>query len=177
MTEAQIKILLDKYFAGETSLEEEDILSTYFNGANIAASLKEYQPLFQFLKAEKHITLSESTTYAIENISKKPFSSSTLRGGYWWKAAAAILILGIGSFILIDKLYKPNTQILVENHRIKIYDEHDDPEKALAEVQAALKLVSKKMKKGNDEAIHGLEKVKKGAKELDKILPNEESEK
>jgi F0F1-type ATP synthase membrane subunit b/b' len=92
-------------------------------------------------------------------------------GGMWWRAAAAILILGVSSFFLINKLYKPTSKTLVENSRITIYDENDDPEKAFAEVQAALKKVSKKMNKGNDEAMNGLKKVQKASRELDKIVP------
>ncbi len=172
MSNEQIKILLEKYFDGETTIEEENALGSYFNGDIIADDFKQYQPLFQFFKKEKEITLSQSATYAILNIPKSKPVMKVVRGsGLWWKSAAAILILGVGSFFLIDKLYKTNTKTLVENSRVTIYDENDDPEKAFAEVQAALKKVSKKMKKGNDEAMQGLRKVQKASKELDKIVP------
>jgi hypothetical protein len=172
MSNEQIKILLEKYFAGETTLEEEIALGSYFNGDTIADEFKQYQPLFQFFKKEKEIMLSKSKTYAILDIPKsKPIMTVVRGGGMWWRAAAAILILGVGSFFLIDKLYKPTSKTLVENSRVTIYDENDDPEKAFAEVQAALKKVSKKMKKGNDEAMQGLRKAQKASRELDKIVP------
>jgi hypothetical protein len=172
MSNEEIKILLEKYFDGETTTEEENALSSYFNGDRIANDLKQYQPLFQFFKKEKEVTLSQSATYKILNIPKSKPEMKVIRGSSkWWKAAAAIFILGVGSFFLIEKMYKPATKTLVENSRITIYDENGDPEKAFAEVQAALKKVSKKMKKGNDEAMQGLQKVQKASRELDRIVP------
>lgn len=46
----QIKTLLNKYFEGETSLQEEKQLHAYFNSENVDASLREYVPLFVYFK-------------------------------------------------------------------------------------------------------------------------------
>ncbi len=48
MNNLNIEQLLDKYFAGETSLFEENQLKNYFSGNDIAPELKEYTPLFQY---------------------------------------------------------------------------------------------------------------------------------
>ncbi len=48
-TEAVLEQLLDKYFAGETSLPEEAKLKSYFSGNDIHPELKEYAALFQYV--------------------------------------------------------------------------------------------------------------------------------
>ena len=167
----QIKLLLDKYFEGETNLEEEGLLATYFNSKDVDSQLTQYQPLFQFFKAEKAITLGETGTKKVVSIEKPVKRLSILRGSNMWlKAIAAMLILTVGSFFLIKTLYKPLHLGMAENSRITIYDENDDPQKAFATVQAALKLVSKKMRKGQNEAESGMRKVKKATDDVNKII-------
>jgi hypothetical protein len=170
-----IKSLLDKYFEGQTTLEEERHLSTYFNSTDIDRRLQQYQPLFQFFKAEKAVEMPVShgglrVSGAGSSENRKPIHKIR---GLWLKSMAAMLILTVGSFFLIKTLYKPKDLGLVENNRIVIYDENDDPEKAFEEVQAALKLVSKKMRKGENGAKAGMKKVKKATDEVNKILTTE----
>lgn len=43
-----INQLLERYWKCETSLEEEDILRSFFSQGNIPAELKRYQPLFAY---------------------------------------------------------------------------------------------------------------------------------
>ena len=52
-TKAYIEGLLDKFMAGTSTLEEEDILSQYFAQANIPAEWEQYRLLFAELKAMK----------------------------------------------------------------------------------------------------------------------------
>jgi hypothetical protein len=49
----EIADLIDKYFEGLTSLQEEQTLRDYFQGETIAEGLKMYQPMFQFFAAER----------------------------------------------------------------------------------------------------------------------------
>ena len=54
---ANIESLLDFYFEGETSLDQEKILRNYFSSANVAPHLMAYQGLFVGLKnAQKEIS-------------------------------------------------------------------------------------------------------------------------
>ena len=172
----EIKILLDKYFEAETSLQEEALLNEYFNGNDVDADLKQFQSLFQFLKVEKDVLLSETATNKVLEIKKEDKKLSVLRGGkvvgLWWRAAAAVMILGVSTFLINRQFNQTVKHCVADNCRVKVFDENDDPEKALAEVQAALKLVSKKMKKGTDETSHGMKKVRVVTDEMDKIMPN-----
>jgi len=50
-----IKTLLDKYFAGETSREEDMQLRQYFSEANVDDEFYEIKPLFSYLKEEASV--------------------------------------------------------------------------------------------------------------------------
>ena len=170
MTFQEINDLIEKYFAGETSLEEEKILRGYFNGSKVDARLATYAPLFQFFEKEKTIVLAddkmpkfqETKTVALQ---KQPFPFNVLRGGQFWKIAASVAFIVVGS-IAIFKTFepKPNPQGIVtapkKKARMIILDETTNPDSALVQVNAALALVSKKMKKGTDETTSGLLKLK-----------------
>ncbi len=47
-----IEILLEKYFEGMTSIEEEKMLRDYFQQGNIPESLEIYRPMFAFFNQE-----------------------------------------------------------------------------------------------------------------------------
>ena len=57
----QIQVLLDKYLAGETSNEEEELLRNYFDehGDDIPEEWKSFRALFSFIGFEKLNFLSE----------------------------------------------------------------------------------------------------------------------
>ena len=48
-----IDSLLNKYFDGETTLEEERMLRTYFNQDNLPEHLKEFAPMFNYIEDER----------------------------------------------------------------------------------------------------------------------------
>lgn len=46
----KIELLLEKYFEGETFLQEEKELQEYFNSENVDASLEKYRPMFSYFQ-------------------------------------------------------------------------------------------------------------------------------
>ena len=48
-----INSLLNKYFEGETTVEEESLLRFYFNQENLPEDLKELAPIFSYLENEE----------------------------------------------------------------------------------------------------------------------------
>ena len=52
-TKEYIQSLLDKYMDGTTTLEEEDILASYFRGNNIPQEWEDYRQLFEEIEAMK----------------------------------------------------------------------------------------------------------------------------
>lgn len=169
----RINDLIEKYFAGETSLEEEKILRGYFNGSNIDPRLLSYAPLFQFFEREKTVVFPDAKMPKFQetktvNIQKQPFSYKILRGGNFWKLAATLAFLVVGS-VAIFKVFEPKSTPIAQTTRITkkpggakmiILDGEGDEKEALAQVNQALALVSKKMKKGTDKTNEGLLKLR-----------------
>ncbi|KAA6302404.1 MAG: hypothetical protein EZS26_001517 [Candidatus Ordinivivax streblomastigis] len=84
MNKEYIQSLLENYFEGLTSLQEEQLLREYFQSDAVDADLKVYQPMFQY--------------FAILSPSKK---RASIKGrGLWW--AAACITLCIGSYFLFS---------------------------------------------------------------------------
>ncbi|CEN50392.1 hypothetical protein [Capnocytophaga canimorsus] len=46
----EIRIKLEKYFEGTSSLEEEKELKAYFTSAGVASELEQYRPLFTYME-------------------------------------------------------------------------------------------------------------------------------
>jgi hypothetical protein len=165
MTRDNIQLILEKYFAGESSLDEEKQLKQYFTEADVAHELKQYQPLFQYLKEEKNIKMARQIELP------KPIPHLKSRQWFWKAAAAAIalLIVSIVSFKQLQKHNSPST-LAHKNPNYIVLDEGDDPQKAFEQAQAALMLVSKKMRKGEQAATEGLMKVKSATDEVDQVM-------
>lgn len=108
-SKTEITQLLDKYFAAESSAEEEQLLSSYFNSEEVDASLSEYQPLFRFLQSEKEVRLSDDfETRLLQRIQTEqlqPVSAGArIRPIRLWLArAAALLLLGTVSWWVFRK--------------------------------------------------------------------------
>jgi uncharacterized pyridoxal phosphate-containing UPF0001 family protein len=165
MTQENILLLIEKYFAGETSIEEEKSLKQYFSQAEIATELMRYKSLFIFLKEEKKIEMARPIAL--------PKAIPHLQSRQWvWNVAAAavaLLIVSVLSFKYLQKV--DNQQVMAhKNPNYIVLDEGDDPQKAFEQAQAALMLVSKKMRKGERAATQGLMKVKSATDDAEQVL-------
>jgi hypothetical protein len=124
----KIENLLEKYFDGETTIQEEDILQTYFSQAYVPSHLEEYQSMFSYFKQTKAETSDQNIQVKRE---KKPWKM------YGTSVVAAILLLFLTLYFFIPKndgLSKED-RILAEN--------------ALLETQKAFALISENLNKGN----------------------------
>lgn len=90
----KIDKLLEAYFEGTTSLEEEAQLMDYFNNHNVADHLLQYKPIFVGLSAAGKECSSKDFILMEETSSKiiKP----------WWYAVAGMVVvaIGVGGFFL-----------------------------------------------------------------------------
>jgi hypothetical protein len=59
MNTSEIEVLLEKFYEGNSSLQEEKILRDFFQGQDVPAHLKSHQPLFAFYGAEKQLTITD----------------------------------------------------------------------------------------------------------------------
>ncbi len=160
----KIKILLDKYWDGKTSIEEENTLKKYFNSNKVADDLKPYKSLFNFYEdAQNELPSSKLEESILESIGE----TKTRKLSPWkpfLRTAAAILLLAFGGLTIYNSTQNTDFKQAV------VYDNQpEDARKALAEVKAALALVSNKMDKGTNKAVLGISKTK-SANNIFKLL-------
>lgn len=123
-----VEVYLKKYFEGESTIAEERALQAYFSSKNVAQHLKQYVPLFEYYEQQKEIQMPM-------NVTEKSNKQSLI----WMSVAAAILI--IFSFYTYEFQESGNLNS-------KVYGSFDTPEKAFAETQKALHLLSEKVNVG-----------------------------
>jgi len=179
----EIQEMLDRYWEGESTLEEERRIKIYFNSGSIDERLRSFSPMFQAFREEQAVQLATKA----KAVSMRPQK-------YQWAVAASILLLlSAGWWMFGDE--NSNAPIVnnapaelpkvMENQVVeapqKSLAEADkpvadiplpkkknppkrvkpsptiDPEtaQAMAEIKAALALLSSKLDKGRNEAIKG----------------------
>jgi len=124
-----INRLLEKYWAGNTSLEEESALKTFFSGDSIPEELKKYKPLFSW--KTNQLKLKGNLRLKI-----KPEKSAGIQWYSLLKTVASILLiltLGIGIY----------THYQQEKYLDKYFSEtYSDPEDALLETKNVIEKIS-----------------------------------
>jgi hypothetical protein len=152
MEQAEIKVLLDKYWQAETSLEEERQLADYFRRPEIDPALEPFRSLFDWRAEEAELTPGEDfDRRLLERITPTPYLRLPSIG---YAAAAAIILCICISFFLSVSSPGPGRSVAVAAgtpppaaiHEIK--DTYDDPQQALAAVRHALLIASNGISKG-----------------------------
>lgn len=92
--------LLDKYFEGETSLEEEKWIRNYFSlhKDQLHPDLKPYEPLFQFFEEEKTVHLEKNLLELLPTPPDIKVISYNKMYLVWLRSAAAVLLLVVAAF-------------------------------------------------------------------------------
>lgn len=125
----KIEALLEKYFEGETTLAEEEILHDYFSSTNVAPHLEQYQKLFAYFKSEKQ----QQSRSAI------PQPNNRKKQIAWISIAASVaILLGVGMYAYNNINQKADSQ----------FGTYDDPEVAFRETQKALAMLSSNVNVG-----------------------------
>ncbi len=128
MESAKIELLLEKYFEGETSIIEEQVLKTYFCSSNVAQHLSHYQSLFGYFE----ITKQEKTKH---ELSIQPKRNKVL----WLSIAASVVVLlSVGTFPYFNYNTPPKEDL----------GSFDTPEEAFIATQKALTMLSENVKVG-----------------------------
>jgi hypothetical protein len=147
-----IEHILEKYWAGETSIEEERHLKAYFAKGNVDERFRYAIPFFQTLREERAVQMTALVT---------PMRASSS----WRRWAAAAALVGAMAIAGWHAIGEHRTQIAAQAKLNT--DTYEDPEKAAAEIKAALALVSSKINKGKKQMKKGLQKIDKA----DKFIP------
>ena len=152
----EIKILLEKYWLAETTLEEEKVLADYFQAGEVDAELAQYAAFFEYIDEEKQVKPGEDFEERI--LARVGLAEAApvrrLRFGY---AAAAAVLLCVCSLFLVVRLSRDRageapriTSRVNPQAAVAIKDTYDDPEKALAAVRHALLIASTHMNEGKN---------------------------
>jgi hypothetical protein len=142
-----IEQLLDRYFAAETSLEEESILQSFFSQKEIPSGMEKYRDLFVFRQEEQQTVLGEDFDNRIlkmvegqpQTIVKARQISLSQRLMPLFKAAAVVAVfLSLGQAAQFSLGEDPaEDEINYANYK----DTYEDPSVAYDKVESALQLV------------------------------------
>ncbi|RDK87190.1 hypothetical protein [Marinirhabdus gelatinilytica] len=128
---AKIEQLLEAYFEGNTTLEEEAILRAYFTKTNVAPHLQQYQPIFAgFAQAQGERSVREIV------LPKGPKTASR-----WWVGIAATLLVAIGVFGFF-------------NQEPTLTAEEKEALAAFEKTKEAFKLMSQNFNEGAEELVY-----------------------
>jgi len=159
MNQHHIRILLEKYFEGETNLQEEAQLAQYFQQENIAEDLVQYKPLFQFYDQQKNITPSEEFDQKIQQktspIAIREKRPRMVRMYRVMARVAAVVALSFLAYQAYEYYVLPEQK----NPNYIVLDEEAEAEEAYEQIKAALMLVSSKMNEGTEKTTAGLIKI------------------
>lgn len=88
---SDIQALLDRYWEGETTLEEERILKAYFGSGEVDERLHAIAPLFQALREEQNIQYAKTRTAPLkpvmfnwQRLAVAASAALLLSAGLWW---------------------------------------------------------------------------------------------
>jgi hypothetical protein len=123
MESNRIEILIEKYFQGETSIEEENELKEYFSSSKISPNLEQYTSVFNYFSNEKHQIFEPILELKSRN-----------RNSKWMAIAASIIVfLGIGIYTYFS---------IGNSNQNQDLGTFDNPEAAFIETQKALSILS-----------------------------------
>jgi hypothetical protein len=141
--------LIEKYFQGETTLEEEKQLRAYFQRGNIEPEWRVYQPLFKLLEVEQNREMGEHFENKVYQ-KIQPSQKKTRRiflTHRWIGAVAASLALVFSIWWLYPELSpEPASAINWEQY------EPEDPKEAYQITKKALMKVSVELNRGAQKA-------------------------
>lgn len=144
----KIRTLLERYWEGESSLEDEEVLRSFYAAehTDLPSDLLEAQPLFRYFTEEANLELPALP--AMETvIAQLPPVIKQKPWEHWMKYAAIFLIavgLGYAGRQYEEKVHRMDV-VLAEK------DTYDDPQKAFAATQKALRLLAKNLNKGTSQ--------------------------
>lgn len=165
----KIKALLEKYYNGESSIEEEKILQEYFAGDNVSAELLADRDIFIYNSEQKanEDNLPDMSDQIWESIEKSEGIiniSKHRKVTYWTLRIAAGIIVLIASYFLIDNIAEQNK----DKYQLAEKDTFDDPEQAYEQAKQTLLYVSAMLNNGT-EHLEPISKMNEGTEKLKPI--------
>jgi hypothetical protein len=151
--------LLDKYFEGETTLQEESQLREGFQQETLPEGLEAYRPLFQFIEEEQQIVLDEQFDHRLfAQLQEKPVERTqarvrTLHARTIILQIAAVVTLMIGGWWYYQEVTTPKG---IDWAKYEV----QDTEEAFKITQVALLKASSELHKGTSTAAREVSNLK-----------------
>lgn len=151
MQDAKWGELLDLYFNGETTLEQERMLRRYFSAGKVAPEYEEFIPLFGYMAAEAELIGKEVEFVNFEGEQRDPGGRMFIhRIGRYWKIAvsvAAVVLLLIGGFLVRHESVKEKELYSLMIGGVEV----NDKQLAMNIAQDKLDMISNAMGKMNEQ--------------------------
>jgi hypothetical protein len=174
----EIRKMLERFYRGETSLEEERMLQDYFASTSVPEELIPDKDLFQsFLEGEDSVEvpadLNQKILASIDQAERKETRTRRI-SLYSLSGLAAGLLVMIAVYLFYIRTER--SPLLASNEMV---DTYEDPMMAYEEAKKALAYVSGKLNTGTSELdqvkhvskvatdpLKSLSKINKGSKEI-----------
>ncbi len=140
MEKRTIDAYLERYWEGETSLEEEQILRNYFREGQIAEEHKDAEALFSFFNSERDIVAQKAVSELVPQTQAS--SKAKIRHFNWTRIAASVMLVFT---MLVGWNYFTSPTTTQSSVAV---DEIQDPEEAYRVTMEALAYLSNKYDKG-----------------------------
>ncbi len=164
-----IKLLLEKYYQGESTLKDEALLKDFFANNEVDDELNADKQLFLSLinddsENDVNLNFEEVVQNAINSTGEKRGKGINYRLITTWAASAAVVLLVIGVGWLT--ISKSTESVFV--------DTYDDPQVAMQETQKILALVGSKINRAQEELepLHHLDAPFDAAKKAGSLSNN-----
>jgi hypothetical protein len=139
MKTMEVKHLLQRYFEGETTVQEERELEAYFNSGDVADELKEYSGFFSGIAELAEVAGEDTIEEDVMEFIRINEPAAKPKQRWLWQSIsgiAASVIIVVGGFLFYQQQ---------EEH---FADTFDDPEIAYAYAEQTLAFVSAKYNQG-----------------------------
>jgi hypothetical protein len=135
----KIAKLLQTYFNGESTTEEERELENYFRSGNVEAEFQEYAPFFAGISELANVSRDSNIEEEIMDFILENENREKTRYRWLWQTVtgiAASVIIVLGGFLFYQQQQKP------------FDDTFKNPEEAYAYAEQTMQFISEKYAKG-----------------------------
>lgn len=162
----KIRVLLEKFYNGDSTLEEEKYLKKYFSNKTIDHDFIADKDIFLYQIQENEENrnipdMSDEIWNNLNNQSSDKTKTSNKIVYFYLRIAASILVI-ISSFFLIKN------QIFDKSNEINIADTYDNPELAYKQAKETLLYVSAMLNSGA-EHLEPIKQITKGTQPLNSL--------
>jgi hypothetical protein len=147
MDSSKLQQLLQKYWDGNTTLEEEQLLRDYFQSAAVPDELRDVASMFQYFNQAKKNSLNDITfdRTLIDKVTTKP-KSGRVRNLVFnsMRIAAGVVVVMAATWFIKKEIRQSTPQ--------EVVDTYDDPKLAFEETKKALLMISKSFGTAEEQA-------------------------